>query len=409
MDPTEKIVRQLNAGKVFTPTTPVDESNLFSGRASQLQRIVETVTQRGQHAIIFGERGVGKTSLANVIAQLLTSRGAQAIAPRANADSGDTFTSLWRKAFSEITITQEKEGTGFTAEKTFFQQTVADKLPAELSPDLVRRALAQLASGRLLIVIIDEFDRVARPVATAVADTIKMLSDQAVDATVVLVGVADSVDQLIQEHASVERALVQIPMPRMSPDEIREIITRGLGRLTMRITGQALERIVLLAQGLPHYAHLLGLYTTLKAIDETADEITLSYVEAAISKAVENAQMSIRTAYSRATSSPRAENLYGQVLLACAMTSTDDLGYFTPAAVRDPMSALMGRYYDIPSFSRHLYDFTEDERGPVLERIGTERKYRYRFKNPLLQPYIIMRGLADGLLDEEKLKSLTKE
>ncbi|MDE0209154.1 MAG: hypothetical protein OXJ64_04655, partial [Boseongicola sp.] len=76
----------------------------------------------------------------------------------------------------------------------------------------------------LLIVIIDEFDRLSRKVAGQMADTIKMLSDYAVPATLVLVGVADTVSDLIQEHTSVERALIQIPMPRMSTEEIRAII-----------------------------------------------------------------------------------------------------------------------------------------------------------------------------------------
>ena len=40
--------------------------------------------------------------------------------------------------------------------------------------------------------------------------------DAKVPATVVLIGVADSVGELIREHGSVERALVQIQMPRMS-------------------------------------------------------------------------------------------------------------------------------------------------------------------------------------------------
>jgi glycosyltransferase involved in cell wall biosynthesis len=45
------------------------------------------------------------------------------------------------------------------------------------------------------------------------------------------------------EHASAERALVQIPMPRMASDEIREIITTGLGRLGMTISDEAKGKI----------------------------------------------------------------------------------------------------------------------------------------------------------------------
>ncbi len=51
------------------------------------------------------------------------------------------------------------------------------------------------------------------------ADTIKTLSDWGTEATIILVGVGDSIDQLIEEHESVVRALVRIHMPRMSVDD----------------------------------------------------------------------------------------------------------------------------------------------------------------------------------------------
>lgn len=273
---------------------------------------------------------------------------------------------------------------------------------------MVRRILSQVGTQSLLIPIVDEFDRLDISVTTAIADTVKMLSDHAVPATIVLVGVADSVDQLIKEHASVERALVQVPMPRMSGQEIRGIIVNGLARLGMTATEDALEHVVLLSQGLPHYTHLLGLNGTLNAVEEDSTEVTAQHIEKAVIKSVETTQSSIRSAYSKATSSNRAENLYGHVLLACAMTEPDELGFFAPGAVREPMSILMGKQYDIPSFARHLYDFTEEEKGPILERIGTERKYRYRFKNPLIQPYVIMKGLADGKISQEALESFLK-
>ncbi|HBO3630043.1 TPA: AAA family ATPase [Pseudomonas aeruginosa] len=408
MDLTERIKKQMEVNRIFTPTTPVDESSLFSGRQQQLGRVVEAVAQKGQHVVIYGERGVGKTSLSNVLGQFLSGQSSVVIAPRATADSGDSFSSLWRKVFSEITITNNKQTIGFTADKLFSQQTLSDQIQGEITPDVVRRILSQVGTQSLLIPIVDEFDRLDISVTTAIADTVKMLSDHAVPATIVLVGVADSVDQLIKEHASVERALVQVPMPRMSGQEIRGIIVNGLARLGMTATEDALEHVVLLSQGLPHYTHLLGLNGTLNAVEEDSTEVTAQHIEKAVIKSVETTQSSIRSAYSKATSSNRAENLYGHVLLACAMTEPDELGFFAPGAVREPMSILMGKQYDIPSFARHLYDFTEEEKGPILERIGTERKYRYRFKNPLIQPYVIMKGLADGKISQEALESFLK-
>src|SRR6202044_1389085 len=118
------------------------------------------------------------------------------------------------------------------------------------------------SQGFLPILIVDEFDTLHDTVKEMFANTIKTLSDHAVAATVILVGVADSVDELIADHQSIERALVQVKMPRMSRDEIFEILQKGLTQLGMTIQPEALSRIWILSQGLPVYAHLLGLHAS---------------------------------------------------------------------------------------------------------------------------------------------------
>jgi hypothetical protein len=55
------------AADIFSPHAPIDEEQLFVGRLDLVDGLIETVFQRGQHAILYGERGVGKTSLASVL------------------------------------------------------------------------------------------------------------------------------------------------------------------------------------------------------------------------------------------------------------------------------------------------------------------------------------------------------
>lgn len=399
----EKMQKRLLISRVFTPTAPIDEADLFSGRLSEIQRVLDTVGQKGQHAIIYGERGVGKTSLTNVLKAMLNFPSNKVIVARATSDNSDTYSSVWRKVFSEIPYVSQGQTAGFSPQQTIMVQSLADHLPADIDQNLVRRVLTQLGANNVVIITIDEFDRLDAEASTAIADTVKTLSDHATPATLILVGVADSVTQLITEHESIERALVQIHMPRMSREEIGEIVTRGLALLEMSISEDALKRIILLSQGLPHFTHLLALYATQHAFDNDQGEVDVPSVEFAIRKAVENTQMSIKATYNKAVSSPRPDNLYAAVLLACALANTDELAYFQPSSVKEPMSDLMNKKYEIPSFARHLKDFVDLSRGPILDRTGTERKYRYRFKNPLMQPYVIMRGIAEGRLSRERL------
>jgi hypothetical protein len=204
------------------------------------------------------------------------------------------------------------------------------------------------------------------------------------------------VGEIFQEHESVERALVQIRMPRMSPEEIDKIISTGLTRLQMTIDASAARRIAKLSQGLPHYAHLLGLYATRAAIDDRSVVVTTAAVDKAIERAINGAQQSIRGAYEFAVRSPRRDNLFADVLLACALTSTNELGYFAAQDVREALRKITGKPYEIPSFAQHLNEFCDQKRGQILQKTGIKRRFRYRFRNPLLQPFVIMQGLHAG-------------
>lgn len=397
----------LLASRVFTPAAPIDSEALFAGRIQQVQQVVDAINQRGQHAVIFGERGVGKTSLSNILPKKLTAN-VPIFVSRVNCVTGDNFDSVWRKQLDALGLKLTSRQIGFQSQDQF--SITADALAAliperTLTPEDVRRVLTVVAeAGALVVLIIDEFDRIQAKTQRALfADTVKVFSDYAVDVTLILVGVADTVGNLIDQHLSIERALVQVRIPRMSREEIQEIVLKGVRTLGMTVDGAALRQIALMSQGLPHYTHLLGLHATREAIEEGSRTIERVHLEPAIRRALGGSQQTVQALYHKATLSARPGNLFCQVLLACALAEVDDLGYFAASDVRQPMSAIMGRDYDIPTFSRHLYDFCEASRGSVLERTGESRRYRFRFQNPLLQPYVTMRGFADGLLSPKML------
>jgi Cdc6-like AAA superfamily ATPase len=400
----EAMTLSMQVTRFFSPTAPVDERDLFAGRNQQIRKLIDAINQKGTHAIVFGERGVGKTSLANVLSSFLS--GGQAIvSPRVNCDTMDTYESIWRKVFSEIDLVRRVKQVGFApGEEDRSLIVIGDSV----TPDDVRRGLTILSRNAVPILILDEFDRLDQGVKRAFADTIKTLSDHAVGATVVLVGVADSVDQLIEEHQSVERALIQVHMPRMSVLEIQQIIDTGLQGLGMSIDAEAQTKISLFSQGLPHYAHLLGLHASRTALDEDLSlHVTSAIVDRAINKALQDAQQSIHSAYHQATLSSRKDNLFADVLLSCALAPQDSLGFFAAQDVRQPMREITGKPYEIPSFAQHLNEFSE-KRGPILRKTGNKRRYRYRFTNPLMQPFVIMQGFASGKISPALLARLAE-
>lgn len=383
-------------GHVYSPAAPIDRRALFAGRSAQLARVMQAATTRGLHVAIFGERGVGKTSLANIVKAIYAN--GETVAVKVNCTKGDDFVSLWRKAFSEVEYSRKTDQAtiGFQPGGVTDNGTADAMLSDSPDPHEIRRLLERLGNS---IIVFDEFDRLKEKQGQSLfSDTIKTLSDYSVSSTIILVGVAQNIDELIKEHQSVERSLRQILMPRMDIDELEEIVTKANDELGMTIDSNALELVVVLSHGLPHYTHLLGKASSEVAVREGRKNLTLDDVRAGISAAIDDTQQSIRSMYHAATTSARKDTLFAQVLLACALVDVDELGYFTSPDVRGPLSDIMGKPYDIPNYSQHLDKFSSDARGNVLEKKGTRRRFRFRFANPLLQPFVIMRGLNEGVV-----------
>lgn len=403
-DSEERWALIARVAQVFSPSAPIDEARLFAGRIEAVREVINSVAQRGQHAIIYGERGVGKTSLANVLSDFLPDMGVGSLRPViANCDGTTDFSSLWRQIAREVNIVRQMTQIGFESKPADQKLSLDSMLPSDVTPDDVRYLFQRIQMPT--IIIIDEMDRITdTSTTTLLADTVKTLSDHSIDITLILVGVADSVDELLAEHSSIERALVQIRMPRMSNEELTEIIDKGLSEVEMNIEESAKEQIIKLSQGLPHFTHLLGLHSAQQAIGNGRKDIDESDVDTAIREGVAKAQQSIISSYHTATSSPR-DTLFPQVLLACALARKDQLGYFSAADVRGPMSNIMGKPYDIPAFSRHLNVFCEETRGPILQKIGETKRFRYSFINPMMEPFVTMNGLAQGMIDNKQLSS----
>src|SRR5918995_3824911 len=111
LDGAELLDRMKLVGEAFRPAAPVDRRDLFAGRTEQIGELFAVLGQPGQHAVIYGERGVGKTSLANVTTQMI--RDANVLVARATCDASDDFGSVWRKALEEMVIRKQSRGIGF--------------------------------------------------------------------------------------------------------------------------------------------------------------------------------------------------------------------------------------------------------------------------------------------------------
>jgi Cdc6-like AAA superfamily ATPase len=391
--------------EVFTPAKPIRTRALFAGRIEQFNRIYETLLEPGRHAILYGERGVGKTSLANIVREKFVQQNA--VVPQVSVDSNDSFTTIWGKVFDRITLSAMKPGVGFLPNRQVelrkLSERLAERSQRALNPDDVADLLSKLP---FTVTIIDEFDRLlSEDAALLMADTIKALSDLGTGATVLIVGVARDVTDLIGHHPSIERCVRQIHLQRMAAHELEEILDNGFERLGLHADAEIERRMVNLSHGFPHYTHALGRYSAFDALQSGRDEVTDASFRAAVIEAIADAHESVQRSYLEIMTESVLQAL-PVLILAAAMADEDQYGTFRLSDVRKSMEAIKKRPLLGWRLQHHLDQLTSEEGGSVLERVGRPGSKRYRFQSPLMRPYIIMQAYKDGTIGDDVLQQL---
>ncbi|HUV86034.1 MAG TPA: AAA family ATPase [bacterium] len=380
--------------KAFTPAAPINKREFFAGRVNEIVKVIDAVKEKGAHAIVYGERGVGKTSLANITAEVIS----EAAVIKTSCVSYDKYEDIWDKTLKRIKMIGEQRRIGYIEDVNVVEYTAREFIPEgqEIKPENVADIISGIFNKG--IIIVDEFDRIkGEKIKRLMADTIKYISDNISGITLVIVGVALTVDELIGEHHSIERNLKQIKLERMKEEELKEIIDKGSRLLNMVIDDAVAADIVKLSQGFPHYTHLLSKYSAKFALINSRFSINSEDLNDAVMFSLKDVSETIRNAYLRASASTRA-TIFPEVILACALTKFDEYATFRAKDVEIPLSDILGQKVDITKFSYHLGKLINPDRGPLLERIGGKGRHRYRFLNPLMIPYIVLKGRERGLI-----------
>lgn len=390
---------ELDVGRLFSaaPLSPDgwrDQGHreiLYPGRASEVRQMMGAVRDPAKHILLYGERGLGKTSLSNTFWQSSNTLRNPILAARVQANPSDDFSSLWSRAlaeFQEVTLRHNA-----TIRSDFERVT----------PDIVRREFKKLSPRLQFIMIIDEFDLMREQVARELtANLLKSLHDHAINVTVLLIGVADNVHELIINHQSLRRVLSLIKLERMSVFDLNKILDSRLQSTPLKLSDDARSEIVMLSCGLPYYVQILGQSASQNSARHQHALIEIEDVDAAIENFILESGQSFAEDYQRATGIRQAHNISHEILLASALAHADTGGFFKPFEVKKALNLIVpgNNYHDI-RIHRYLFQFISDRRGRILIRDGAKGDYRYRFADALMQPFIIMRAIKDTMIDEK--------
>jgi DNA polymerase III delta prime subunit len=212
----------------LTPARAISTPEHLKGRAQNLKQIDRAFNSPGKHIFIYGDRGVGKTSLALTAAFLHQSADGEPILLTCGATP---FLQTIRDAVRRVlppggrinqktTESRFKAAIGNVGYDRAFNITNGDVPPIETINDAVQllKFAGEVHSSEPVI-IFDEFDQlIDDDQKKCCAEIIKQVSDQGLNVRFIFCGIGNSLENLIGVHLSTGRYLSPIQLERLSHD-----------------------------------------------------------------------------------------------------------------------------------------------------------------------------------------------
>lgn len=275
---------RLKLRDAFTPSQPVANIHQFAGRTDTLRHLIRALEDQRLHVVLYGERGMGKTSLLRVLMQLAGQ--AQYIVRYISCGETSNFSDTFRVVAADIPLLYHDDYDPTTAE-TESGKTLDALLPdGPLGSNQISDLFAKLSGTRVLVVL-DEFDRSPDgPFRRSVAELIKSLSDRSIRVQLVIAGVAGNLAELVEHIPSIRRNVLGLRVPNMTLAEIREMIHIGEASSGLSFDRKTVDLIARYACGSPYLASLLAQHAALYAVDAGRQSVQAGDVAQAVALTV---------------------------------------------------------------------------------------------------------------------------
>lgn len=380
----ERRLKESGVRAVFTPHTPISQENLFRGRMAEVQQILSTLNTPGQHVLLFGDRGVGKSSLAYVTSNKLIKITEKELVIK-RCSKSDSFCTIFENVLYKCGIDlsiQAKNASGNLSVNGMGYQESTERsgfLDKAQSPSWV----CEKVKDSNILLLIDEFDSIQNSEDKhKVAELIKLLSDSNSSFKMFVVGIAESAEELTTGHPSVQRCLKEIKLSKMSQRELIDIINSGSTKLKLNFTRDAKFRIYRLSSGYPHFTHLIALKAAEIAIVKELTTVGIEEVNEAIEKSIIDCENSLRQSYEETVKSSSTMVVYRKVLYATALCYDE---FIRSKDIRFIYKLIFEEEITQQRLNQYLSKLVSNLNDKILRRLA---KGVYRFTDPRMSSYI---------------------
>ena len=413
----------------FTPAKEVQDIDRFAGRSKELGSLATALQSDGAQLVLYGQRGIGKSSIARILTRMAINdpNVIQRLPNKPFVDfdyfpifiSCDDSVSSIEKLLIRILTDEgglsdylpfrvvEKKLTGETGAKVGIKVVELSgkvsgsitersiEIDADVFTTFINACRSIIKSGIAkhgILIIVDEFDRIQDK--TGLASILKSLGPEGV--TFALVGVANTIQDLIFDHESVARQLADgaVHIEPMPEPELREIISRAMGLLDDKygFTEDATKWIVSIAKGHPFYVHLVGKHALLHALLKGESEVTLGTAKEALAEIALKGSAPIQeTLYKTAI----GHSYIREVVLKRFATVEDEEIHTTE--LYGAISKELG--IDSSFVSVYVGQLVTEKYGATI--VKTRDRY-YRFKDSLFKAYAAARPFQLKTGDREE-------
>jgi Cdc6-like AAA superfamily ATPase len=398
-------------GTFLTPSKEISTPERLFGRQRSLTEIDRAFASEGRHVFIYGDRGVGKTSLAVTAAYLHndSSHAPIYIPCGASTSFSDVVQAVATSTLPvEERIEQSKWSGGlnlgipnmFSVGGNVARENKHNvPKPSNIieALDIVRFA-SRAGAGRR-IVVIDEFDRIRRDEDKVLfSELIKNVATLDSNLRFIFCGIGRSIEEILGAHPSSGRYFEPIELEKLHHNFLWDIINQVSGRADVKIPDEIMFRIGIVSDGFPHFVHLIG-QCMFWAMHDDLSEVsvcTRAHYESGIRGALQKTEPPLRLAWQRATEKTKNKTQYEEALWALAdkAETRRQVADIYERSYKRIMRSRRGTLLDQKTFNSRLLTMRKDTHGGIV--VGYGSGY-FSFRENVLRGYARLKAEAEGI------------